>query len=43
MQLPRFGTQRSPRVAAVAGLEEIARHAGHADIVSELIDGRTGF
>jgi hypothetical protein len=23
-------------------LEETARHAGHADIVRELIDGRTG-
>jgi hypothetical protein len=23
-------------------VEEIARHAGHADILRELIDGRTG-
>jgi len=23
-------------------LEETARHAGHADIIRELIDGRTG-
>jgi uncharacterized protein DUF664 len=23
-------------------LEETARHAGHADILAELIDGRTG-
>jgi hypothetical protein len=23
-------------------LEETARHAGHADIIRELVDGRTG-
>lgn len=26
----------------LAHLEETARHAGHADILGELIDGRTG-
>jgi hypothetical protein len=24
-------------------IEETARHAGHADIVRELIDGKTGY
>jgi hypothetical protein len=24
-------------------IEEIARHAGHADIIREIIDGETGY
>jgi Protein of unknown function (DUF664) len=41
--------QKPPRVVADEArwvlmhlLEETARHAGHADVLRELIDGRTG-
>ena len=40
--------QKPPRLAAGepqtlhALLEETARHAGHADILAELVDGRAG-
>jgi uncharacterized damage-inducible protein DinB len=37
------GRQLSLRWVALHMLEEIARHAGHADIVRELIDGTTGY
>ncbi len=33
---------KSVRWILVHMLEETARHAGHADILRELIDGRTG-
>jgi len=40
---PRDGREpRSVRWVALHMVEEIARHAGHADIVRELIDGATG-
>ena len=36
------GTARNLRWAVLAVIEETARHAGHADIIREQIDGRTG-
>jgi hypothetical protein len=36
------GRQHDLRWAILAVLEETARHAGHADIIREQIDGRTG-
>ena len=36
------GKKRTVRWAALAAFNETARHAGHADIIRELIDGRTG-
>ena len=36
------GRVRDPRWALLAVLEETARHAGHADIIREQIDGVTG-
>jgi hypothetical protein len=33
---------RNLRAALLAVIEETARHAGHADIIREQIDGRTG-
>jgi Protein of unknown function (DUF664) len=36
------GTTRDLRWAMLAVIEETARHAGHADIIREQIDGRTG-
>lgn len=39
---PRLG-QVSLRWVLVHMIEETARHAGHADILRELTDGRTGF
>ena len=38
----RSGKQHTLRWAIVSVLEETARHAGHADIIREQIDGRTG-
>lgn len=38
----RGGTRRNLRWAMLAVLEEISRHAGHADILREQIDGTTG-
>jgi Protein of unknown function (DUF664) len=38
----RNGKQRDLRWALLAVIEETARHAGHADIIREQIDGRTG-
>jgi hypothetical protein len=38
----RNGKQRDLRWAMLAVIEETARHAGHADIIREQIDGRTG-
>jgi hypothetical protein len=37
-----FGAQVSMRWALVHMVEETARHAGHMDIVRELLDGATG-
>lgn len=37
-----FGEQVSMRWVMIHMLEELARHAGHMDIVRELIDGTTG-
>jgi hypothetical protein len=39
---PHFGAV-SLRWVYVHMIEETARHAGHADILRELLDGRTGF
>jgi hypothetical protein len=36
------GKDRNLRWAILAVIEETARHAGHADIIREQIDGRTG-
>lgn len=36
------GSGRNLRAALLAVIEETARHAGHADIIREQIDGRTG-
>lgn len=38
----RDRSKNSLRRIVVHMIEETARHAGHADIVRELIDGRTG-
>jgi hypothetical protein len=38
----RNGRTHNLRWAIVSVLEETARHAGHADIIREQIDGRTG-
>jgi uncharacterized protein DUF664 len=35
-------TQRDLRRAMLCVIEETARHAGHADILREQIDGSTG-
>ncbi len=37
-----FGESESMRWVLIHMLEETARHAGHMDIVRELIDGATG-
>jgi hypothetical protein len=36
------GKSRNLRAALLAVIEETARHAGHADIIREQLDGRTG-
>jgi len=36
------GKARNLRAAILAVIEETARHAGHADIIREQIDGQTG-
>ena len=38
----RNGKTHNLRWAMLAVIEEIARHAGHADIIREQIDGKTG-
>jgi uncharacterized damage-inducible protein DinB len=38
----RAGKTRDLRWAILSVMEETARHAGHADIIREQIDGRTG-
>jgi uncharacterized damage-inducible protein DinB len=38
----RDGRTRTLREVLLAVIEETARHAGHADIIREQIDGRTG-
>jgi uncharacterized damage-inducible protein DinB len=38
-----FGDPVSLRWVLIHMIEETARHAGHADIVRELIDGQTGY
>jgi hypothetical protein len=38
----RYGKARNLRAALLAVIEETARHAGHADIIREQIDGQTG-
>jgi hypothetical protein len=38
----RHGKQRDLRWVLLAVIEETARHAGHADIIREQIDGPTG-
>jgi hypothetical protein len=40
--LKRPTNARTVRAAIVAVIEETARHAGHADIIREQIDGQTG-
>lgn len=42
-ELSRGGVSRSMRWVVGHMIEETARHAGHADIVRELIDGKTGY
>lgn len=37
-----FGDEVSMRWVMIHMLEELARHAGHMDVMRELIDGRTG-
>jgi uncharacterized protein DUF664 len=41
-QLTHNGTTRDLRSVLLAVIEETARHAGHADIIREQIDGQTG-
>jgi uncharacterized damage-inducible protein DinB len=38
----RNGRERDLRWVMLAVIEETARHAGHADIIREQVDGRTG-
>jgi Protein of unknown function (DUF664) len=38
----RFGDEVSLRWVLIHMVEETSRHAGHADIIRELIDGQTG-
>jgi hypothetical protein len=38
----RDGKTRNLRWAILAVIAETARHAGHADIIREQIDGKTG-
>ncbi len=38
----RHGKQRDLRWVLLSVLQEVSRHAGHADIIREQIDGRTG-
>jgi hypothetical protein len=38
----RDGKARNLRWAILSVIQETARHAGHADIIREQIDGRTG-
>jgi hypothetical protein len=38
----RNGKQHDLRWALLAVIQETARHAGHADITREQIDGQTG-
>jgi hypothetical protein len=40
--LTHNGKTRSLRWAMLAVIQETARHAGHADIIREQIDGQTG-
>jgi hypothetical protein len=40
---PQGGEEISARRVVIHMLEETARHAGHADILRELIDGSTGW
>jgi hypothetical protein len=40
--LKRSGKARTLRGALLAVIEETARHAGHADIIREQVDGQTG-
>ncbi len=42
VRVPRRDTDYSVRWVVVHMLEETARHVGHADILRELLDGRTG-
>jgi hypothetical protein len=42
-ELKRGGVSRSMRWVVGHMIEETARHAGHADIVRELVDGKTGY
>ena len=37
-----FGEEVSMRWVMIHMLEELARHAGHMDVMRELVDGRTG-
>jgi len=41
-EVPIEGDRVSPRDVLVHVIEEYARHAGHADLLREAIDGRTG-
>jgi hypothetical protein len=40
---PRHGRDVDLRWIYVHMIEEYARHCGHADLIRELIDGRTGY
>jgi hypothetical protein len=40
--VPVDGGTVAPRDVLVHVIEEYARHAGHADLLRECIDGRTG-
>jgi hypothetical protein len=41
-QVPHHGETVAVRDVLVHMIEEYARHAGHADLLRECIDGRTG-
>lgn len=41
-EVPVDGGTVAPRDVLVHVIEEYARHAGHADLLRECIDGRTG-
>jgi uncharacterized damage-inducible protein DinB len=41
-EVPRHDGSVAPRDVLVHVIEEYARHAGHADLLRECIDGRTG-
>ena len=42
LTVPTVDGQHDPRSVLIHPINETARHAGHADILRELIDGVTG-